>query len=130
MNHCAFLYKHHGNNFKVGDKIGICRITGMPSTGMPFQKWVKDTFTDHAYLYPGDIISNEAAFCFDEASETISHKVGKVYADTGSLFESESKKVEDWKKKKGNKDKLPTPKDIGYTQLQSGELMRAVPSEK
>lgn len=77
MNACYFLYKHNGNGFKVGEKPGICRITGEKSTGMPFQKWVKDTFTDHAHLYPGEIISNEAAFCFDEASKLIQDKTGR-----------------------------------------------------
>lgn len=44
---------------------------------MPFEKWVKDTFTDHAYLRPGDIISNEAAFSFTEDSTLIQAKTGR-----------------------------------------------------
>lgn len=60
-----------------GSHEGICRITGKPGKGIPFKKFVKPTFTDHAYLYPGDIVSNEALFCFDEASAEVQAKVGK-----------------------------------------------------
>lgn len=68
---CIQLYRLAGAKFSVGNTSGVCRITGQPSTGMPFGDWVKDTFTDHAYLHPGDIISNEAAFCFTEDSTLI-----------------------------------------------------------
>lgn len=54
-----------------GDTSGICRITGLKSTGIPFSKWIKKTFTDIGCLHPGTIISNEAAFCFDESSEEL-----------------------------------------------------------
>lgn len=60
-----------------GDEKGICRITGTEGTGINFNKWVKDTFTDIGYLNPGTIISNEAAFCFDEASKEIQEKTGR-----------------------------------------------------
>ena len=43
-----------------GNVSGVCRITGKESEGLIFNKWVKPTFTDHAYLLPGNIISNEA----------------------------------------------------------------------
>jgi hypothetical protein len=60
-----------------GNEKGICRITGIESVGLNFNKWVKDTFTDIGYLKPGNIISNEAAFCFDEASKEIQNKTGR-----------------------------------------------------
>lgn len=63
---------------EISGKIkGICRITGLNAEGINFNNWVKDTFTDIAYIKPGTIISNEAAFCFHEASEQIQKKVGK-----------------------------------------------------
>ncbi len=77
MHPCEIIYNLHGNGFQYGKIKGICRITGKESTGMPFQKWVKDTFTDHAYLHPGTIISNAAAFCFEEASEVIKERTGR-----------------------------------------------------
>lgn len=56
---------------------GTCRITGKKSKGVEFKKWLKPTFTDLGSLLPGNIISNEALFCFDEASAEIQLKTGK-----------------------------------------------------
>jgi hypothetical protein len=56
---------------------GVCRITGKQSVGVPFNKWVRDTFTDIGNLHPGTIISNEAMFCFEEGSEYLQQKAGK-----------------------------------------------------
>ncbi len=74
---CERIY-HLGADGKIyGNTNGTCRIIGKESTGLPFQKWVRKTFTDQAFLLPGDIISNEALFCFDEASEIIMKKTGR-----------------------------------------------------
>lgn len=54
-----------------GQTTGICRITGEEAVGIPFNKWVSPTFTDHHHLHQGTIISNEAAFCFLEKNELI-----------------------------------------------------------
>lgn len=71
MHPCERVYQIAGAGFSVGTTKGQCRITGKEATGMPFKKWVKDTFTDHHHLKPGTIISNEAAFCFVEDSGLI-----------------------------------------------------------
>ena len=77
---CERIY-HAGASGKIfGDVPGICRITGKPSKGLPFNKWVRDTFTDHGSLKPGSIISNEALFCFEEASEIVMKRAGKEKA--------------------------------------------------
>lgn len=60
-----------------GKEKGICRITGKEGSGMDFESWVKKTFNDFDFLYAGTIISNEAAFCFDEASEELQRKTGR-----------------------------------------------------
>lgn len=74
---CCRIYQI-GAAGKIYDNVpGTCRITGQQSTGMPFKKWVRDTFTDIGSLRPGDIISNEAMFCFEEASELIMRRTGK-----------------------------------------------------
>lgn len=62
---------------KIGNTKGICRITGEESEGIPFDKWVKKTFTDYPYLQPGTIISNEALFTFNESCTILQEKVGK-----------------------------------------------------
>ena len=73
MNACIELYKIV-NPAPVGTKKGTCRITGERSTGVSFAVWVKDTFTNFDCLKPGEIISNEALFCFDEASQLLQAK--------------------------------------------------------
>jgi hypothetical protein len=71
LNPCEIIYSLSSQKPIIGNTKGICRITGKAAEGIPFSDWVKDTFTDHAYLYAGSIISNEAVFCFDEASELL-----------------------------------------------------------
>ncbi len=68
---CHIVYDIGSEGIIYGEHPGICRITGQESVGLPFNKWVKDTFTDHAFLKPGNIISNQALFCFDEKSTII-----------------------------------------------------------
>jgi len=74
---CEQIYEIGAKNKVYGSEKGICRITGKESVGLQFNKWVKDTFNDHDRLYPGTIISNEAMFCFDEASEIVQRKTGR-----------------------------------------------------
>lgn len=62
---------------QVGKTDGVCRITGQKSKGVLFDKWVKDTFTNYDFLKQGNIISNEALFCFDEASLLLQEKTGR-----------------------------------------------------
>lgn len=74
---CETIYLICSNKKRYGETKGKCRITGKESEGILFTKWVRDTFTDLAFLKPGTIISNEAMFCFDEASEIVQQKTGK-----------------------------------------------------
>lgn len=74
---CEQIYEIGANKKIYGSEKGICRITGKESTGLPFGKWVKNTFNDYDFLFPGTIISNEGLFCFDEASEIIQKKTGR-----------------------------------------------------
>lgn len=74
MHPCEIIYHAGANGTVYGTTPGTCRITGKKSTGLPFSQWVKSTFNDHAFLMPGDIISNEALFCFDEKSELLRKK--------------------------------------------------------
>ena len=74
---CERIYQIGANGKAYGSTSGTCRITGKKAIGLPFEKWVRDTFTDHGALLPGDIISNEALFCFDESSEIVQLRSGK-----------------------------------------------------
>jgi hypothetical protein len=77
MNNIETVY-HIATNGKLryGETKGVCRIMGKEAVGVPFDKWVKKTFTDFPFLQEGDIISNEALFTFEEGSEIIQQKVG------------------------------------------------------
>lgn len=77
MHPCELIYSIGASGKIYGTEKGICRITGKQAFGINFDKWVRDTFTDHASLKPGTIISNEALFCFDEASEIVQKQAGK-----------------------------------------------------
>jgi hypothetical protein len=74
---CEQIYAIGADQKIYGHQEGLCCITGKESTGLLFDKWVKGTFNDHDRLGPGTIISNEALFCFDEASEIIQEKTGR-----------------------------------------------------
>lgn len=77
MHPCERIYQLGASGAVFGTTPGVCRITGKQSQGIPFQKWVRDTFTDHGSLLPGTIISNEAAFCFEEKSAIIQRITGR-----------------------------------------------------
>ncbi len=58
--------------------MGICRVCGAESTsGTPFEKWIRPTFTDHDKLVAGDIICDDCLFWFDERSEVLARRMGK-----------------------------------------------------
>ena len=74
---CERIYKIGADNILYGSQNGTCRITGKESVGLLFSKWVKNTFNDYSFLKPGNIISNEALFCFDEQSKILQEKTGR-----------------------------------------------------
>ncbi len=74
---CEIIYNAASCGTEYGSVPGTCRVTGKGAIGLPFAGWVKDTFTGHSSLLPGDIISNPALFCFDEKSELIQRLTGR-----------------------------------------------------
>ncbi len=60
-----------------GETRGMCRVLGREAVGVPFSDWVKDTFTDTNLLFPGNIISNEAYFCFLDDNKYLQQKLGR-----------------------------------------------------
>lgn len=91
---CEQIYEIGANKKIYGTDKGICRITGNESRGVFFDKWVKKTFNDHDSLFPGNIISNEAMFCFDENSKIIQKKTGR---DKPQRFRTYSHIIKDGK---------------------------------
>lgn len=58
-------------------QIGICRICGDEANGIRFSDWVKDTFTNHDLLRPGEIICDRCLFWFDQRSVELQERMGK-----------------------------------------------------
>jgi hypothetical protein len=55
-----------------------CRFCGAETAeGIPFDQWVKPTFTDWDKLLPGDCICADCQFWFDESSAALAERVGK-----------------------------------------------------
>lgn len=49
----------------------------MEATGLPFAQWIKDTFTDHDKLSPGEIVCHGCLFCFTDASDAVRQRTKK-----------------------------------------------------
>ena len=60
-----------------GNTEGICRVCGVPGTGLSFNDWVRPTFTDWDKLQPSDILCQPCQFAFEERSELLAARVGK-----------------------------------------------------
>jgi len=57
---------------------GTCRVCGATDTpGTPFNAWVRDTFTNHDQLRPGEVICEICQFAFAQGSEFLAARVGK-----------------------------------------------------
>lgn len=56
---------------------GTCRFCGREGEGVPFEEWVKPTFTDWDKLVPGGIVCNDCLFWFQEKSEGLARRMGK-----------------------------------------------------
>lgn len=95
MNHISLISKQVDVP-QLGDVVGICRITGKESVGIDFNKWVKKTFTDWAYLFEGTIISNEAAFCFCELSPIMQEKTSRDKPQSFRTYSHIITKKEEW----------------------------------
>lgn len=73
---CEIIYELSDKPI-YGETKGICRIIGKESIGVPFHEWVGENFTDFSSLYPGDIVSNAACFCFSDENEFLRRKLGR-----------------------------------------------------
>jgi hypothetical protein len=63
----------------VGDgaETGQCRVCGEVSVGIPFNSWVRSTFTDFDKMQQGTVICHACQFSFCERSELLARLVGK-----------------------------------------------------
>jgi hypothetical protein len=60
-----------------GSVVGICRTCGEPGTGLPFEEWVRPTFTDWSRLTIGEITCHACQFCFTDQNEPLTVMTGK-----------------------------------------------------
>lgn len=71
------LYAAAGSPDYPAPTTGVCRVCGCNGNGVPFDKWVKSTFTNWDRLVPGDILCTACQFSFEEASDLLRERVGK-----------------------------------------------------
>jgi hypothetical protein len=56
---------------------GVCRFCGNAGEGESFTEWVRDTFTNHDLLVPGEIVCNICSFWFEQRSTELQQRMGK-----------------------------------------------------
>lgn len=71
------IYYAAGSPPMVVSHQGVCRTCKSFGDGILFRDWVKDTFTDHDKLYPGQIVCQACQFSFAEQSEILRQRLGK-----------------------------------------------------
>lgn len=60
-----------------GNTTGVCRVCGHEGMGLPFDRWVRDTFTNYNLLTRGDIICQWCQFAFAQSCPVLTAKVNK-----------------------------------------------------
>lgn len=110
----------YGDTYTIG---GTCRTCGLVGKGIAFARWVKDTFTDHDKLHPGDIVCAACLFGFDDANPIIT-KARQWWESADDALSSpvNAERIQTWRKKKNLlSDAIPSsPKDIGLRELFGG----------
>ncbi len=73
----ALLHRAAGSPKFAAGAAGTCRACGIESAGVPFDAWVKPTFTDWDKIAPGEILCQACQFCFCDQSGLLATLVGK-----------------------------------------------------
>jgi hypothetical protein len=71
------LYDAAGQPEMGGTHPGVCRVCGEQGVGVPFEEWVRNTFTNWDLLVPGKILCHACQFTFDEHSAALANELGK-----------------------------------------------------
>jgi len=108
------LWRTAGKPPGDGETAGICRVCGQENIGLPFDDWVRPTFTDWDKLVPGDILCQPCQFAFEERSELLTKAIGKWWATDTEATAANPDRVEAWQKRH-KIDTIPTPQDIKLT---------------
>lgn len=77
MNATRILYQAAGSPPATLTHHGACRMCGGDGDGIAFDAWVRDTFTNHDQLLPGDIICGPCQFAFAQDSRLLQERTGK-----------------------------------------------------
>lgn len=71
------IYKAAGKPDYPRTATGICRLCGDTGEGIPFEAWVKDTFTNRDLLHPGEIACDACQFVTDTKSAPLQSLTGR-----------------------------------------------------
>lgn len=119
MSATRLIYATAGAPPMPGHQAGRCRVCGLDGSGEPFRQWVRDTFTDHDKLYPGQVICHACQFTMQEASPTMAEKVGKWWADDAAALAANGERVK--KLQKALKTTaIPSPEELNLVAWNSG----------
>lgn len=73
----SLIYSCAGSPPMEGATPGICRTCGTAAVGLPWNAWVRDTFTDQDKLTGGTICCHACQFCFTDRNEILTRRTGK-----------------------------------------------------
>lgn len=71
------LWSAAGSPPMSGVVSGHCRLCGSDGIGQEFSAWIKDTFTNHDLLFPGEVICHACQFCCTDANIPLQERLGK-----------------------------------------------------
>ncbi len=73
----SLIYTAAGSPLMNTTHVGTCRLCRTDTNGMPFDSWVKPTFTNFDLLCQGTIICSACQFCTTEQTPTLQERVNK-----------------------------------------------------
>lgn len=69
------IWEAAGFPVMLGKDWRMCRVCGNTGHGLLFHEWVRDTFTNHDLLKPGEICCHACQFCMDARSTVLQAKL-------------------------------------------------------
>jgi len=102
-----------------GNISGLCQVCGKPGIGLLFSEWVRDTFTNHDKLQPGEIVCHACLFSFDESNEQLTKMTQKWWATDAEAITANPERVKTWQRK-NKTGRIPRPEEIKLQWLWDG----------
>lgn len=92
------IYRAAGSPPYPGTDLGACRLCGADGIGLPWEAWVKDTFTDHDKLHPGAIICHACQHATDDDNIGLTRMAGRCWSTAADVYTANPARLEKWRK--------------------------------